>query len=73
MLGQLTVIWKTGKLDLCGRKDFITITLMIGQSDFRRSKTFMRPKKFAKVKNTNLFQIDQSGPGNPWLEVWSSS
>lgn len=57
MLGQLTVIRKTGKLDLCGRKDFITITLMIGKSDFRTSKTFMRPKKFAKVKNTSLSQI----------------
>ena len=30
---------------------------MIGKSDFRTSKTFMRPKKFTKVKNTSLSQI----------------
>lgn len=57
MLGQLTVIQKTGKSDLCGRKVFIPLTLMIGKFDFRTSKTFIRPEIFTQVKNTSLSQI----------------
>ena len=57
MLGQVTVIQKTGKLDICGRKDFMIITLMIGKFDLRTSKTFIRPKKFTQVKNTSLSHV----------------
>lgn len=57
MLGQLIVIWKTGKSDLCGKKDFIPLTLMIGKFDFRTTKTFVRPKKFTQVNNTSLSLI----------------
>lgn len=66
----MTVIWKTGKLDLCGSKDFITIMLMIDKFDFRTSKTFLRPKKFMKVKNTGLSLIRLQGEGHTTENTW---
>ena len=69
MLGQVTVIQTTGKLDICDRKDFMIITLMIGKFDLRTRKTFIRPKKFTKVKNTSLSPIRPEVKGKPQEDV----
>ena len=71
MLGQVTVIQTTGKLDICDRKDFMIITLMTGKFDLRTSKTFIRPKKFTKVKNTSLSPIRPEVKGKPQEDVLS--